>query len=318
VSSEERWRCFLFDAQDFLTSDLVDLMTPEERGGYIMLLCRAWLSRPPGYLKDDDESLAVWSRLYDRWPACSARIREGFEVCERMLNGRSVLFLKQPRLVREYDALLRRKEHAKKAGQASGRARKSRKHNKNEHQLNTCSTDVELNANSLLNTCSTDVELNANSLFTLVNTSVHSSKVNTSVHSSKVNTSVHSSKVVNTSVHSSKVVNTSVHSSKGGAGGKTNPIWDAICQVCELKPATKGDRARIGKVVADLKAKSATPDEIFIRAARYREQWPTVAFTPEALVKHWDTFAKATRPAVGSPVRIQAPAGKYSKGDIEC
>jgi len=88
--------------------------------------------------------------------------------------------------------------------------------------------------------------------------------------------------------------------------------------VCELKPATKGDRARIGKVVADLKAKSATPDEIFIRAARYREQWPTVAFTPEALVKHWDTFAKATRPAVGSPVRIQAPAGKYSKGDIEC
>jgi len=284
VSSEERWRCFLFDAQDFLTSDLVDLMTPEERGGYIMLLCRAWLSRPPGYLKDDDESLAVWSRLYDRWPACSARIREGFEVCERMLNGRSVLFLKQPRLVREYDALLRRKEHAKKAGQASGRARKSRKHNKNEHQLNTCSTDVELNANSL---------------FTLVNTSVHSSKVNTSVHSSKV-------------------VNTSVHSSKGGAGGKTNPIWDAICQVCELKPATKGDRARIGKVVADLKAKSATPDEIFIRAARYREQWPTVAFTPEALVKHWDTFAKATRPAVGSPVRIQAPAGKYSKGDIEC
>ena len=275
MSSEERWRCFLFDAQDFLTSDLVDLMTPEERGGYIMLLCRAWLSRPPGYLKDDDESLAVWSRLYDRWPACSARIREGFEVCERMLNGRSVLFLKQPRLVREYDALLRRKEHAKKAGQASGRARKSRKHNKNEHQLNTCSTDVELNANSL---------------FTLVNTSVHSSKV----------------------------VNTSVHSSKGGAGGKTNPIWDAICQVCELKPATKGDRARIGKVVADLKAKSATPDEIFIRAARYREQWPTVAFTPEALVKHWDTFAKATRPAVGSPVRIQAPAGKYSKGDIEC
>jgi len=265
VSSGERWRCFLLDAQDFLTSDLVDLMTPEERGGYIMLLCKAWLSRPPGYLRDDDESLAVWSRLYDRWPACSARIREGFEVCERMLNGRSVLFLKQPRLVREYDALLRRKEHAKKAGQASGRARKSRKHNKNEHQLNTCSTDVELNANSP---------------FTLVNTSVHSSK--------------------------------------GGAGGKTNPIWDAVCQVFDLRPATKGDRARIGKVVADLKAKSATPDEISIRAARYQEQWPTVAFTPEALVKHWDTFAKETRPAVGSPVRIQAPAGKYSTGDIEC
>jgi len=64
-----------------------------------------------------------------------------------------------------------------------------------------------------------------------------------------------------------------------------------VCKEFGLKPVTKADNARVGKVVRDLTAKAATPAEIATRIARYRKRWPDMACTPEAVVKHWDEFA---------------------------
>ena len=72
---------------------------------------------------------------------------------------------------------------------------------------------------------------------------------------------------------------------------KPDPIWDAVVETFNLNPITKSDKTRIGKVVRDLKEKGATPDLIIAAAKRYQATWPSMAFTPEGLLKHWDTFA---------------------------
>lgn len=69
-----------------------------------------------------------------------------------------------------------------------------------------------------------------------------------------------------------------------------NPIWDAVVEAFGLHPATKADNARMGRIVADLKAKGAMPEAVGERLARYRQTWPNMEATPEALVKHWDRF----------------------------
>lgn len=77
---------------------------------------------------------------------------------------------------------------------------------------------------------------------------------------------------------------------------KPDPIWDAVVDVFNLNPVTKSDKTRIGKVVRDLKAKGATPELIVQACDRYRAKWPDVACTPEALLKHWETFTVNTGP----------------------
>lgn len=80
-----------------------------------------------------------------------------------------------------------------------------------------------------------------------------------------------------------------------GKGGRSrNLIWDCLCEVFGLKPVTRSEKTRLGKAVREYTEKSATPDEIRIRASRYRQQWPTVAFTAEALLRHWDLMGQAT------------------------
>jgi len=78
-----------------------------------------------------------------------------------------------------------------------------------------------------------------------------------------------------------------------------------------MKPVTKADLSRVGKLARDFKLKGTTPDEIRARLAYYRSGW-NAADTPEALLKHWDRFAKAqpdNRP--GRISRVEAPEGKY-------
>jgi hypothetical protein len=73
---------------------------------------------------------------------------------------------------------------------------------------------------------------------------------------------------------------------------KPNPTWDAICEVWGMKPDTKADATRIGKLARDYLAKGATLEEIRTRLDRCKRAWPNVAVvTPEALLKHWETFA---------------------------
>ena len=90
---------------------------------------------------------------------------------------------------------------------------------------------------------------------------------------------------------------------------KPDPIWDTVCEIFGLNPQTRTEQSRVGKIVSDLKIKEATPDEIRTRLRRYRKEWPKMADTPEALVKHWDRFAKEPRSA--NPSRVREEAENY-------
>lgn len=53
---------FPFYVPDFLSSPTVTMMSAEEVGGYVLLLCYAWQD-PQGSLPSDDDSLRVLSRI---------------------------------------------------------------------------------------------------------------------------------------------------------------------------------------------------------------------------------------------------------------
>ena len=76
----ERRPSFPFYARDFIADDATSCMTPEELGGYILLLCHAWLRKRPGHLPADDKILASLSRLNGRWPECREAISRAFKV----------------------------------------------------------------------------------------------------------------------------------------------------------------------------------------------------------------------------------------------
>ena len=67
-----------------------------------------------------------------------------------------------------------------------------------------------------------------------------------------------------------------------------NEIWDAVLKVFNMTDLSKSSNTRIGKVVRDLKARHATPEQILARKKRYQEMWPKMACTPEAVEKFWD------------------------------
>jgi hypothetical protein len=69
-------------------------------------------------------------------------------------------------------------------------------------------------------------------------------------------------------------------------------IWDSLCFLFQLSPVTKGEKSRLGKSVREFTEKGANPAEISLRADRYRARWPNIAFTPEALLKHWDMMGQ--------------------------
>lgn len=87
--AELHW--FPFYAQDFLTSEGVLCMTPEQIGAYVTLLCVAWGdgTRPPS-LPDDDVALGKLSRLGKRWARGRELIRGQFRQDEegRLVNVR--------------------------------------------------------------------------------------------------------------------------------------------------------------------------------------------------------------------------------------
>jgi len=75
---------FPFYVSDFLSSPAVTMMTAEEVGGYVLLLCYAWQD-PHGSLPIDDDSLRVLSRVkgdLSRLKSCF-REKKG-----RLFNGR--------------------------------------------------------------------------------------------------------------------------------------------------------------------------------------------------------------------------------------
>jgi len=75
---------------DWLTSDAITLMLPEQEGAFFRLLLRAWgkgVDEPA--LPDDDKVLAVLSRLGKRWAKLGPLVKEQFEAREgRLFNAK--------------------------------------------------------------------------------------------------------------------------------------------------------------------------------------------------------------------------------------
>ena len=94
-----------------------------------------------------------------------------------------------------------------------------------------------------------------------------------------------------------------------------NPIWDGVCKVFALNPQTPSEKTRVGRIVRDLKLKSATAEEIEVRYARYCQEWPAAVASPEALLKHWDYFAvEHQRTAADqNPARYRSGNDQYAE-----
>lgn len=73
-------------------------------------------------------------------------------------------------------------------------------------------------------------------------------------------------------------------------------LFDAVQAEFGIKAVTRRDATRIGRIVSDLLAHNATPDDLKARIAAYRKAWPRIECTPEAMVKHWQRFAPPAPP----------------------
>ena len=109
---------FQFYPNEWLGSTKVMLMTPEEEGAYIRLLCIAW-NDPTCSLPDDDDQLAVLSRLNERWfKGGSTKVR----ACFRKRGNR----LYNDRLLAERKKQKEWREKSRAGGIASANARKNK------------------------------------------------------------------------------------------------------------------------------------------------------------------------------------------------
>lgn len=115
---------FPFYPLDFLRDEMVRLMTAEERGAYILLLCHAAVGvEAPGTLPLDEAELARMSRLTpERWAAC----REGVLRAFRVRRGRLV----QKRLSLTISAVQNRHRASVAAGKRSATSRKLQTRNR--------------------------------------------------------------------------------------------------------------------------------------------------------------------------------------------
>lgn len=105
---------FQFYPSEFLADENVKLMTCEERGAYITLLCHNWIE---GSLPDDDKSLAILSDAKERWPLIKAKILKCF--CHSSAKKR----YSNPRLKKEKKKQKRFSEIKSKSGKLGASAR---------------------------------------------------------------------------------------------------------------------------------------------------------------------------------------------------
>lgn len=99
-SDKEKLHILPLYINDFTSDELVEAMTTEEIGAYILLLFKAWKSSPPATIPNDDETLARYSRLTPaRWQACKARVLAPWQLTD---DGRFV----QKRLKHVYDEVV--------------------------------------------------------------------------------------------------------------------------------------------------------------------------------------------------------------------
>ena len=130
---------FQWYPKDFIADIEVQMMTPEQRGAYIMLLSYAWLQDEQGTLPNDDEILATLSGLNGRWADVGHVVKRMFNIDgERLVHKR---------LLKEKMKQIERREICSRAGKASANKRlRDKKHV--QHKGNTRSTDVQHKGNT--------------------------------------------------------------------------------------------------------------------------------------------------------------------------
>lgn len=79
-------------------------------------------------------------------------------------------------------------------------------------------------------------------------------------------------------------------------------LWEAVLAATGTRPedVTDSHRGAIAKAVGDLRKVDATPDEVHVRARRFRTTWPKLTLTANALARHWAEFG-APAPAEADP-----------------
>ena len=55
-----------------------------------------------------------------------------------------------------------------------------------------------------------------------------------------------------------------------------NILWDAVLDVFDITDLSKSSHTRIGKIVTDLKARNATPEQLLACKKRYQIMWPKI------------------------------------------
>lgn len=108
---------FRFYVDDFAADGVVESMTTEQVGAYILLLCKAWKEDPGGSIPDDDAILARWARTgAQHW----STIREGvLRAFVRQGDGR----WHQKRMALEYQELVAILSKKSKGGKKGSRRR---------------------------------------------------------------------------------------------------------------------------------------------------------------------------------------------------
>lgn len=93
---------------------------------------------------------------------------------------------------------------------------------------------------------------------------------------------------------------------------KRDVLFDALRELFYPGPLSRRDGKLLGMAVSELLERGATPDEIRLRAKRYRSAWPDLTMTLTALLKHWHQFA-TERSEKSKPSMIQMVAAGMAR-----
>lgn len=125
---------FQFYPHDWLADWAVELMTNEQLGAYLRLVCHAWHSDQPGRLPNDRSTLAGLCRMsVEWWDSNGSNIMRAFRVDK---DG----FITHPALVKQWERQQAFRDQKVAAGKASAAKR--------QQTLNERSTHVEQTGNS--------------------------------------------------------------------------------------------------------------------------------------------------------------------------
>jgi len=128
---------FRFYPNDWLSSRTIAVMTPEQEGAYIRLLCYAWAS-PDCSLPDDDAELARLSRLGESWHNGSGDL---IKSCFKKRAGKLINF----RLITERKKQIEWSKKSSFGGKTSGTNRR-----KKTYAPKGGSTTVEADASQMV------------------------------------------------------------------------------------------------------------------------------------------------------------------------